>query len=82
MNIDIKKELSKLFKEHFWEDWMNEEDFSNIMKIVFEKTNTSYDFLHDQILEGIEKGYSIESQLTGIRKILLLVRINAKCDLQ
>ncbi len=70
MSLEIKyeKELKELFRELFFESWMDESEYTEMEGAIMSVCNTSYKRMSDEIQVSIDNGYSLEFQLDLIRK--------------
>lgn len=67
--MKYKNEIESIFRELFYEDWMDEEDFQELISEMFKETNMSYEILSIQIDVGINNGYSLEFQIDMLKNI-------------
>ena len=69
------KEINQLLHDLFYDDWMSDDDYNQIICEVLKEANTSKQELSNQLDIGIENGYSIENQIK-----LLKASINMICN--
>lgn len=63
------KESEQLLKEIFFEDWMDKEDWKDMLESVKEVSGITLESLSKDIEIGINNGYSLEQQLTIFRNM-------------
>lgn len=66
--MDYTQEAKNIVKDLFHEDWMNPKEWSKMEEIIL--NNITYEFLAQQIEEGIKNGYSLQFQKHVISKFL------------
>jgi len=67
--MKYKSEIDSLFRTIFFENWMDEEDYNNLIETIFKENNISYQSLSDDIEVGIKNGYGIETQIKLIESL-------------
>ena len=60
-------EAKALVSEMFREDWMNDDEWVEFTTAVFAITGLTYEQLAKNIEDGVEKGYSIEEQISVLK---------------
>jgi hypothetical protein len=65
-----EKEIDQLLKDIFFEDWMDTEDFDELVNTMFKATKTTKQEWSDKIEQGVKNGYSIETQIKIIKDVL------------
>lgn len=68
--IKYEKEIDKMLKDLLFENWMDEEDFQEILKLTFEKLGITKRKLSDDIEIGVKNGYSVEYQTELFKRIV------------
>jgi hypothetical protein len=70
LEAKYKSQIQEVLKKHFFESWMDDDDWSDFEKELFLETNTSYLQMSEQIDEGIKNGHSLEYQIELIVNLL------------
>ncbi|QQO97448.1 hypothetical protein Molly5_154 [Maribacter phage Molly_5] len=65
--IKYKVEIDNLLRELFREDWMDEDDWVEFLRILQEDQGVTTEVLSNNLEEGLKNGYSIEDQLALTR---------------
>lgn len=68
--MDYKEEAEKIFRELFFEEeWMDESDWSEFVRLTFKEEGINYDILGEQLKEGVDNGTPIEEQKDILKKV-------------
>lgn len=67
--MEYELEVKQLLKDLFFEDWMDENDWTEFLDEFFRQTGTSIKSLCDDIKIGINNGYSLEYQINALKLI-------------
>jgi len=67
--MKYQKELDEMFS-YFHESWMDENDKENFNKDILKEMNTTMEGLDIMFEQGVEKGYSIETQLSLAKQLI------------
>ena len=62
-----EKEIDQLLKELFYDEWMGESDYNNLIDEIMRELKTGKQTLSDDIETGINNGHSVESQLKLVK---------------
>ena len=73
--MKYEKEAKQLIKDLFYEEWMDNEDWNEFIRILFELKNISYQKLAKQIEIGVSNGYSVDKQINLCKIILSTNRV-------
>jgi flagellar biosynthesis protein FlhB len=65
--IKYEKEINKFLRDLFYENWMTEDEFNEIISESFKRLNTNIEKLNNDIEIGIKNGYSIETQFELVK---------------
>ncbi len=68
--MKYEKEIDQFLRDIIYEDWMNEEDYNEVINETFKLLGTNKEKLNDDIEIGIKNGYSIETQFALVKRIL------------
>lgn len=68
--MSIEQKINNFLKELFYEDWMDDNDWSMFLEGLETQSGVSVQSLKHDIEAGIKNGYSIESQFDLIRNPL------------
>jgi len=68
-NIEYKKEIDLVLRGLFFEDWMDEEDYNELIQTAISEGLISYQKLSDDIKIGIKNGYSVEEQIKIVERV-------------
>lgn len=68
--MKYEKEIDQFLRNMIYEDWMNEEDYNNIISETLKQIGINKEKLSTDIEIGIKNGYSIETQLALVKRIL------------
>ena len=68
--MKYEKEIDQFLRDIIFEDWMNEDDYNEVITEVFKQLGTNKEKLNDDIEIGIKNGYSIETQFTLVKRVL------------
>lgn len=68
--FDYVKEVEQLLRDLFFEDWMEEEDWQDILNELLKQTGKSLKIMSDEIEIGVKNGYSVQQQLDIIKSVL------------
>jgi hypothetical protein len=61
--MKYEKEIDQLLRDVFYEDWMEAEEYDEIIYLLFTARGISKQNLSNAIEVGIENGYPLETQL-------------------
>lgn len=64
-----KKEVEKMLRDLFQEDWMDEDDWIEFLVELEKMANVSVETLSEQIEIGVKNGHSVEKQMELIKLI-------------
>jgi DNA-binding transcriptional regulator YhcF (GntR family) len=67
--IKYEAEIISVYRELFYENWMSDSDFDELLNEILTQTGTSIQQLSDEIQVGIDNGYSLLYQLEMMKKI-------------
>lgn len=67
--MTYEKEIDQLIRESFFEDWMDEDDYNELISVIFDKTRK--EDLNSAIEEGVANGYSVEFQINILKSMWL-----------
>lgn len=70
---NIITELKSIFKDAFFEDWMDAEDWNEFEKEFLKSSNISYEEMEKDIKKGLDNGHSLQYQLELVKEILSMV---------
>jgi hypothetical protein len=68
--MKYEKEIVQFLRDMIYEDWMNEEDYNNIISETLKQIGINKEKLSTDIENGIKNGHSIETQLALVKRIL------------
>lgn len=68
--MDKREKLNKLLEDLFREDWMDDEDWSEIQILYKQKTGIDVNELLRQVEIGEKNGYTIDEQLIILKEYL------------
>jgi len=68
--IKYEKEINQFLRNLFYENWMTEDEFNEIISESFKRLNTNIEKLNNDIEIGIKNGYSIETQFELVKNFL------------
>jgi len=68
--MKYEKEIDQFLRDIIYEDWMNEEDYNEVIKETFKQLGINKEKLSDDIEIGIKNGYSIETQFALVKRVL------------
>jgi hypothetical protein len=70
---DLKAKIYDMFIDILDDDWKNEsrEYLENAIDDALDEMNITFDKLYDDIMIGVEQGYSINEQLELVKKAVL-----------
>jgi hypothetical protein len=68
--MKYEKEIDQFLRDMIFEDWMNEEDYNEVITETFKQLGTNREKLNDDIEIGIKNGHSIETQFVLVKRIL------------
>lgn len=61
-------EAEKILKDLFYGNWMDEEDWKSFLIELEMKTGVTLSSLSNNIENGVDNGYSLENQITIIKR--------------
>mgnify|MGYP000971279028 CR=1 FL=1 len=68
--MKYEKEIDQFLRDIIYEDWMNDEDYNEVITETFKQLGTNKENLSDDIDIGIKNGYSIEIQFALVKRVL------------
>ncbi len=68
-----EKEINQLLKDLFYDEWMSDLDYNNLIDEVMKELKTSKQQLSDDIETGIENGHSVETQFKLVKTMLRMI---------
>jgi len=68
--MKYEKEIDELLIELFREDWMDDDEHEEVLKLSFERLGITKQKLSESIQVGVDNGHSVEDQFDLIRKHL------------
>ena len=68
--MKYEKEIDQFLRDIIYEDWMNEEDYNEVLTEAFKQLGTNKEKLSSDIEIGIRNGYSIETQFALVKRVL------------
>ena len=68
--MKYEKEIDQFLRDIIYEDWMNEEDYNEVITETFKQLGTNKEKLSSDIEIGIKNGYSIETQFALVKLVL------------
>jgi|688.fasta_scaffold518952_4 hypothetical protein len=63
-------EIDNLLKELFYESWMDDEDYKEVIDLTFKNTGITKQKLSDDIEIGIQYGYTVDLQIELLKRAL------------
>lgn len=72
--MKYEKEIDNLLREMFYEKWMSDKEYEDMISEIFKMANISKDKLDSDIEIGINNGYNLETQFDVWRKIFKLLK--------
>ena len=71
--MKYEKEIDQLLHDLFYDDWMRDDDYNQIISEILKEANTSKQELSDQLEIGLENGYSIDNQIKLLKASLNMI---------
>ncbi len=68
--MDVQKRFEEIFRSFLYEDWMDEEDYKELLEEVLKAAGTNYEDLYNLLMEGIANGIPAEEQFKVAEDIL------------
>ena len=68
--MKYEKEIDQFLRDIIYEDWMDEEDYNEVITETFKQLGTNKEKLSSDIEIGIKNGYSIETQFALVKRVL------------
>lgn len=65
-----EKEIDDLLRELFFQEWMNEDDFNEVITLTLKAAEISKQNLSDNLETGIKNGFPIKQQFDILKHIL------------
>ena len=65
-----EKEIDQILKDILFKDWMDDEDYKEVIDITFKAMGITKQKLCDDLEIGIKNGYSLEQQLNILKQVL------------
>jgi len=69
--IPYEDEINEFLKEIFYEDWMDDNDWAVCLESWLTESGKSIQSLSNDLQVGMKNGYSIESQFSLIKSMLI-----------
>lgn len=66
----FQDEINAFLKEQFYEDWMDENDWSMFLEALETQSGVSIRSLSNDLQVGLKNGHSIEKQFEIVRTVL------------
>jgi hypothetical protein len=67
--MKYEKEVKQLFRDAFYESWMDDEDWVEFEAEVFKAIDSSYEKMSKDIEVGVSNGYSVEFQIKLVKDL-------------
>ena len=71
--MKYEKEIDQLLHDLFYDDWMRDDDYNQIISEILKEANTSKQELSGQLEIGLENGYSIDNQIKLLKASLNMI---------
>ena len=68
--MKYEKEIDQFLRDIIYENWMNEEDYNEVITETFKQLGTNKEKLSSDIEIGVKNGYSIETQFALVKCVL------------
>lgn len=68
--MKYEKEIDQFLRDIIYENWMNEEDYNEVITETFKQLGTNKEKLSSDIEIGVKNGYSIETQFALVKRVL------------
>lgn len=69
MKAEISNRIDAMLEDHFRKPWMDDNDFTQTIQLMFDVTGTTKDDLINAVAEGVSNGYSIDEQFEIMRNL-------------
>ena len=69
-NIKYEKEIDQFLMDIIYENWMNEEDYNEVITETFKQLGTNKEKLSADIEVGVKNGYTVEQQIVLLKRVL------------
>ena len=66
----FQDEINEFLKEQFYEDWMDENDWSMFLEALERQFGVSVQSLSNDLQVGLKNGHSIEKQFDLVKTVL------------
>ena len=66
----FQDEINAFLREQFYEDWMDENDWSMFLEALETQSGVSINSLSNDLQVGLKNGHSIEKQFELVRTVL------------
>ncbi len=68
-----EKEINRLLHDLFYDEWMSDSEYEQIVNQILKAANTSKQDLSRQLQIGLDSGYSIENQIKLVKATLNMI---------